>query len=41
MFCSILLNKIHPISDGNRRTCKIIFLDDDKKIIYETKIKKN
>ena len=26
-FCNIFLNKIHPFSDGNGRTCKILFED--------------
>ena len=29
MFYSILLNKIHPFYDGNGRTCKIQFANDD------------
>ena len=28
-FYSILLNKIHPFYDGNGRTCKILFTNDD------------
>ena len=28
-FYSILLNKIHPFYDGNGRTCKILFANDD------------
>ena len=28
-FYSILLNKIHPFYDGNSRTCKILFANDD------------
>ena len=28
-FYSILLNKIHPFYDGNGRTCKILFGNDD------------
>ena len=28
-FYSILLNKIHPFYDGNYRTCKILFANDD------------
>ena len=26
-FCNIFLDKIHPFSDGNGRTCKILFED--------------
>ena len=26
-FCNIFLDKIHPSSDGNGRTCKILFED--------------
>ena len=26
---SILLNKIHPFDDGNGRTCKMLFANDD------------
>ena len=29
-FYSVLLNKIHPLYDGNRRTCKILFVNYDK-----------
>ena len=28
-FYSILLNKIHPFYDGNGKTCKILFANDD------------
>ena len=28
-FYSMLLNKIHPFYDGNGRTCKILFTNDD------------
>ena len=28
-FYSIFLNKIHPFYDGNGRTCKILFANDD------------
>ena len=28
-FYLILLNKIHPFYDGNSRTCKILFVNDD------------
>ena len=28
-FYLILLNKIDPFSDGNSRTCKILFANDD------------
>ena len=28
-FYSILLNKMHPFYDGNSRTCKILFANDD------------
>ena len=28
-FCSIPLNKINPFDDGNGRTCKIIFANND------------
>ena len=28
-FYSILLKKIHPFYDGNGRTCKILFTNDD------------
>ena len=28
-FYSILLNKTHPIFDGNGRTCKMLFANDD------------
>ena len=27
IFCNIFLDKIHPFSDGNGRTCKILFED--------------
>ena len=27
IFCNIFLDKIHPFSDGNGRTCKILFKD--------------
>ena len=37
-FYLILLNKIHPFYDGNGRTCKIHFANDNKinKLIDET-----
>ena len=28
-FYSILLNKIHPFYDGNGKTCKMLFANDD------------
>ena len=28
-FYSILLNKIYPLYDGNGRTCKTLFVNDD------------
>ena len=28
-FFSILLHKIHPLYDGNRRTCELMFANDD------------
>ena len=34
-FYSILLNKIHPFYDGNGRTYKILFANDD--IIRQSK----
>ena len=41
-FYSIIIHKIHPFSDGNGRTCKILFANDDKmiKLIDETKSEK-
>ena len=30
IFCKIFLDKIHPFSDGNGRTCKILFEDKYK-----------
>ena len=41
-FYSIILSKIDPFCDGNGRTCKILFANDDKinKLIDGTKIKK-
>ena len=32
-FCNIFLNKIHPFSDGNGRTCKILFVDRYKTLL--------
>ena len=29
-FCDVFLDKIHPFSDGNGRTCKILFEDKYK-----------
>ena len=29
-FCNIFLDKIHPFSDGNGRTCKILFEDKNR-----------
>ena len=29
-FCNMFLNKIHPFSDGNGRTCKILFEDKNR-----------
>ena len=28
-FCSILLQKKHPLYDGNRRTCELMFANED------------
>ena len=28
-FCSILLHKKHPLYDGNRRTCELMFANED------------
>ena len=28
-FYSMVLNKIHPVYDGNGRPCKIIYANDD------------
>ena len=39
-FYSILLNKIHPFWDGNGRTCKILFANDDMIKIQKVKIQK-
>ena len=38
-FYSIIIYEIHPFYDGNGRTCKILFANDDKMIelIDETK----
>ena len=33
-FYSILLNEIHPLYDGNGRTYKMLFADDDKNDLY-------
>ena len=29
-FCSVLLNKIHPFYDGNVRTAKILFANNEE-----------
>ena len=36
---SMLLIEVHPFYDGNNRTCKILFANDDKvkKLIYGLK----
>ena len=41
-FYSIIIHKIHPFYDGNGRTCKILFANNDKMIelIDETKSEK-
>ena len=39
-FYSILVNEIHPFDDGNGRTCKMLF-GNENKVINETKIKTN
>ena len=35
VFCNIFLDKIHPFSDGNGRTCKILF-EDRYKILSDS-----
>ena len=41
-FYSIIIHEIHTFYDGNGRTCKILFANDDKmiKLIDETKSEK-
>ena len=34
-FCDVFLDKIHPFSDGNGRTCKILF-EDKYKILSDS-----
>ena len=36
----MLLNEIHPFYDGNGRTCKILFANDDKiNLLMKQKLK--
>ena len=34
IFCNIFLDKIHPFSDGNGRTCKILFEERYKILLF-------